>query len=139
MRAVHVAALVAVEGAQLGAVLDEGARDCGGVGPAPLQLREEDAGVKVVKLLQVPEDGGGGVGGHAELVSVEWLTDTSVHFRGKIHFYSVLPSLNASIYRARQVVVDLGLADMDFGHSTTCPILLGQQKGWQYGLWTWAR
>ena len=69
VRAVHVAALVAVEGAQLGAVLDEGARDGGGVGPAPLQLREEDAGVEVVQLLQVTEDGGGGVGGHAELVS----------------------------------------------------------------------
>ena len=75
VRAVHVAALVAVEGAQLGAVLDEGARDCGGVGPAPLQLREEDAGVEVVQLLQVTEDGGRGVGGHAELVSVAWITD----------------------------------------------------------------
>ena len=70
--AVHVAALVAVEGPQLCAVLYEGARDGGGVGPAPLQLRVEHAGVEVVQLLQVPEDGGRGVGGHAQLVPVEY-------------------------------------------------------------------
>ena len=71
MRTVHVAALVAVEGAQLRAVFDEGASDGGGVGPAPLELRVEDAAVEVVKLLQIPEDGGGGVGGHAELVPAD--------------------------------------------------------------------
>ena len=74
MGAVHVAALVAVEGAQLWAIFDEGAGDGGGVGPAPLQLRVEEAGVKVVQLLKVAEDGGGGVGGHSEFVpgSIIW-------------------------------------------------------------------
>ena len=68
MRAVHVPALVAVEGAQLRAVVDEGARDGGRVGAAPLQLGEEHARVEVVQLLQVPEDGRRGLGGHAQLV-----------------------------------------------------------------------
>ena len=75
MRAVHVPALVAVEGAQLRAVVDEGARDGGRVGAAPLQLGEEHARVEVVQLLQVAEDGRRGLGGHAQLVPAtrEWV------------------------------------------------------------------
>ena len=41
-------------------------------------------------------------------------------------------------YRVGQVVVDLGWVDIDFGHSTTCPILIGQLEVWQNGLWSWA-
>ena len=72
MRAVHVPALVAVEGAQLRAVVDEGARDGGRVGAAPLQLGEEHARVEVVQLLQVAEDGRRGLGRHAQLVPATW-------------------------------------------------------------------
>ena len=72
VRAVHVPALVAVEGAQLRAVVDEGARDGGRVGAAPLQLGEEDARVEVVQLLQVSEDGRGRLRRHAQLVPATW-------------------------------------------------------------------
>ena len=87
VRAVHVPALVAVEGAQLGAVVDEGARDGGRVGAAPLQLGEEHARVEVVQLLQVAEDGRGGLGRHAQLVPATWewvvlLSGTIPHMRG---------------------------------------------------------
>ena len=37
-----------------------------------------------------------------------------------------------------QVVADLSWVDLYFGHSTTCPILLGQVEVWQNGLWSWA-
>ena len=43
-----------------------------------------------------------------------------------------------SSYRVRQVVVHLGWIDINFGHSTTCLILLGQLDGGQNGLWNWA-
>ena len=43
-----------------------------------------------------------------------------------------------SVYRVRQVVVDLGWVDIYFGCSTTCPILLVQLEVWQNGLWSWA-
>ena len=43
------------------------------------------------------------------------------------------------IYMAGQVVVDLGLVDINFCHSTTCPILLGHLEVWQNRLWRWAR
>ena len=36
-------------------------------------------------------------------------------------------------------VVDLGWVDVDFEHSTTCPILLGHLEVWQNGLLSWAR
>ena len=43
------------------------------------------------------------------------------------------------MYRVRQVVVDLGWVDIDFGNSTTCPILLGQLEVGPNGLRSWAR
>ena len=32
----------------------------------------------------------------------------------------------------------LGLVDLDLGHSTTCPVVLGQMRVWLNGLCSWA-
>ena len=44
----------------------------------------------------------------------------------------------ASHYRVALVVADLGLVDCDIGHSTVCPILLGQNGNWQNSQGNWA-
>ena len=59
------------------------------------------------------------------------------YYRPKLNFHLIkFQFLFAAIYRVGQVVVGLGWVDIDFVHSTTCPILLGQLDVWQNGLWS---